>query len=297
MTTMLAMLIGRFYPPNVSGLGSHKPAAPQLGGRLNTWKGCAVYHNGVFTMKQHALAFAGAALAIVLTGCETPEGNPNRTGTGALIGGAIGAAAGGLIGSTSCHDSGANAAAGALIGGAIGALTGGAIGHSLDQEEQARLRAQSPQTFQRVEQGQPLGIVDVKAMARAGVNDDVIISQIRSTRTVYRLSANDIIDLHNSGVSQTVINYMINTPSTAGTTAVQAETAVVTVPPPPPPVETVVVAPGPGYIWCGGEWAWRGRWVWISGGWVLPPYPRAVWVRGHWSHGPHGWRHAPGHWR
>lgn len=257
----------------------------------------SIYSDGYFTMKQHALIFAGTALAVILTGCESPEGNPNRTGTGALIGGAIGAAAGGLIGSTSHHDNGANAAAGALIGGAIGAITGGSIGHSLDQEEQARLRAQAPQTYQRVEQGQPLGIADVKAMANAGVNDDVIISQIRSTHTAYRLSAGDIIDLHNSGVSQSVINYMINTPNTAGTTVTQAETGVVAQPPPRPPVETVVVAPGPGFVWVGGDWQWRGRWVWMAGGWVMPPYPRAVWVGGHWSHGPHGWRHAPGHWR
>ncbi|MCU0785519.1 MAG: YXWGXW repeat-containing protein [Verrucomicrobia bacterium] len=248
-------------------------------------------------MKKNVLMIAGAALAVVLTGCESPDGSPNRTGSGALIGGAVGAAAGGLIGSTSRHNSGANAAAGALIGGAIGAITGGSIGHSLDQEEQARLRTQAPLTYQRIEQGQPLGIADVKAMAKAGVSDDVIISQIRSTRTVYRLIAEDIIDLNNSGVSQKVINYMINTPGTAGTTTMQAETAVVAQPPPPPPMETVVVAPGPGYVWCGGEWAWRGRWVWMSGGWVSPPYPRAIWVGGHWSHGSRGWRHAPGHWR
>lgn len=249
-------------------------------------------------MKKHALSIAGAVLAVVLTGCESPDGQQNRTGTGALIGGAVGAAAGGLIGSTSHHNSGANAAAGALIGGAIGAMTGGSIGHSLDQEEQARLRARAPQTDQRVEHGQPLGIAEVKVMTKSGISDDVIISQIRTTHTLYQLSAADIIDLNKSGVSQKLIDYMINTPNTAGTTVMQAETVVLTQPPPPPPVESVVVAPGLGYIWCGGEWVWRGRWVWVAGGWVLPPYPSAVWVSGHWSHGPHGdWRHAPGHWR
>lgn len=243
-------------------------------------------------MKNFAFGLAAAAVTIALTGCETYEGTPDRTGTGALAGGAIGATSGAIIGNQSGH-----AGEGALIGAAIGAITGGLIGHSMDQEEQARLRAQAPQTYQRVEQGQPLGLADVKALASAGISDDVIISQIRTSRTVYHLSAGDIIDLHNSGVSQKVIDYMINTPNTAGTTAAQAETAVVAQPPPPPPVETVVVAPAPGYVWVGGEWAWRGRWVWINGGWIYPPYPSAIWIGGSWSHGSRGWRHHPGHWR
>jgi hypothetical protein len=259
---------------------------------LCEWNGAM--NNNV--MKKHTLVFTSAALAILLTGCESPDGTPNQTGTGALIGGAIGAAAGGLIGSTSRHDGGANTAAGVLIGGAIGAITGGAIGHSLDEEQRARLQAQAPETYVRVTQGQPLSTADVKAMAKAGVSDDVIISQIRATHTLYHLSADDIIALHNSGVSQAVINYMINTPNTAGAAAAQPETAVVAQPPPAPPAETVVVAPGPGYVYVGGEWVWRGRWVWVSGSWALPPYPHAVWVGGYWSHSPHGWQHRPGHW-
>ena len=47
-------------------------------------------------------------------------------------------------------------------------------------------------------------------MARAGVADDVIISQIIGSHTVFHLSAAEIIDLHNSGVSDRVVNYMIN---------------------------------------------------------------------------------------
>jgi uncharacterized protein YcfJ len=243
-------------------------------------------------MKHYSLSLAVVAAGLVLTGCETPEGTPDRTGTGALAGGALGATTGAIIGNQS-----GRAGEGALIGGAIGAITGGLIGHSMDQEEQARLRAQAPQTYTRVEQGQPLGLADVKAMAKAGVSDDVIISQIRTSRTIYRLSAADIIDLHNCGVSQKVIDYMINTPNTAGTTAVQVETAVVAQPPPPPPTETFVVAPGPGYVWVGGEWIWNGRWVWVAGHWGFPPQPGAVWVVGYWSHGPRGWRHVPGRWR
>lgn len=243
-------------------------------------------------MKWHPLTLAVAAVAVLMTGCYTPEGTPDNTGTGALVGGAVGAITGAAIGGPR------NGGAGALIGAAAGVIAGGLIGHQMDQDQQARLRAQAPQTYVRVQQGQPLGLADIKAMARAAVSDDVIISQIISSHTVFRLSAADIIDLHNSGVSDRVVNYMINTPGTA-TAAPPATTTVVEAAPAPPapPPETVVVAPGPGYVWIGGEWVWNGGWVWVAGHWAYPPNPRAVWVSGYWWRDYHGWHRSPGYWR
>ena len=104
----------------------------------------------------------------------------------------------------------------ALIGAAVGAVAGGLIGNSMDRQQQERLRQQAPQTYARVDQGQPLSVADVKALAAAGVGDNVIISQIRNSHTVYHLSAADIIDLRNAGVSNPVIDFMINTPGTYG---------------------------------------------------------------------------------
>jgi hypothetical protein len=239
-------------------------------------------------MKYYAFAMALLAAAVVLTGCETPYGTPDRTGTGALAGAAIGATSGAIIG-------GRHAGEGALIGGAIGAITGGLIGHSMDQQEQERLRAQSPQTYVRVEQGQPLAVADVKAMVAANVGDDVILSQIQSTRSVYHLSAADIIDLHNAGVSERVIQFMINTSTTASAPP-EAESVTVSDAPPAPQVETVVVAPAPGYVWIPGAWQWRGRWIWVGGYWAAPPRPHAVWVNGYWVRGPYGWHWVAGHW-
>lgn len=238
--------------------------------------------------KTRILILTAATSAVVLTGCQYPNGDPNYTGTGALTGGAIGAASGALIG-------GRHAGAGALIGGAIGAIAGSAIGSGMDEEQRERLRAQAPQTYVRVDQGQPLGLADIKAMAKAGVSDDVIISQIKNTHSAYRLSSADIIDLHNSGVSDRVVDFMINT---QGSADAQTTTVVVQQAPPPPPAETVVVAaPAPDYVWIGGEWVWNGGWVWVGGHWGYPPYPRAVWVVGGWYHGDRGWYHSPGHWR
>ena len=133
-------------------------------------------------------------LALVLGGCET------KTGTGALVGAGVGAAAGGLI---------AGSGTGALIGGGVGALAGGLIGASLDAEDRKNLDNQSPRTLKKIDKGEQLSVDDVKQMSKAGIKDDVIISQIHSTGSTFRLSTADIIDLKNSGVSQNVIDAMI----------------------------------------------------------------------------------------
>ena len=242
-----------------------------------------------YVMKLNTFAVLIGTSAVVLTGCETPCGTPDRTATGALTGGAIGAASGALLG-------GRDAVPAALVGGALGAVAGGLIGHSMDQEAQARLQQQAPQTYARLDQGQPLSLADVKALAEAKVSDEVIISQIRNSRTVFHLSSADIIDLKNSAVDENVIDFMINMATSMAGVAQTGQTVVAETPP-PAPVETMVVAPGPGYVWVGGEWIWNGGWVWLAGHWILPPYAHAIWIYGGWERGPHGFRRVPGHWR
>ena len=72
---------------------------------------------------------------------------------------------------------------------------------------------------------QPMGLPDIKMLAKSGVSDEVILSQIRNTHTVYHLSAAEILDLKDAGVSEKVIDFMINTPSLYRSSR----------PPPPPP--------------------------------------------------------------
>jgi uncharacterized protein YcfJ len=230
---------------------------------------------------------------LLIAGCETPSGRPYRAGTGALIGAGLG----GTLGALSSH----HHRTGALVGGAVGALAGGLIGQSMDMSaaEQERLQAQAPQTYERNQTSQPLGLADIKQLSAAGIGDDTIISQIRNSGTVYHLSTADIIDLKNAGVSERVIDYMINTPSTA-----EAPVPNVSVAPPPadpPPVEivpqAVVVAPGPDFIWIDGAWAWGGvSWTWVGGHWARPPFAHARWVGGRrfYDHGRYRW--VPGHW-
>ena len=72
---------------------------------------------------------------------------------------------------------------------------------------------------------QPLGLADVKMLAKSGISDEVILSQIRNSRTIYHLGAADILDLKDAGVSEKVIDFMINTPGQYRPMR----------PPPPPP--------------------------------------------------------------
>jgi len=58
-----------------------------------------------------------------------------------------------------------------------------------------------------------MSLADVKAMVKAEIADEVMISQITQSRTVYRLTTAEIIDLKESGVSNKVIDFMINTAS------------------------------------------------------------------------------------
>ena len=245
-------------------------------------------------MKLHVLTLnlALAVSAVGLTGCQNPNGTQNNTGSGALIGGAMGAITGAAIGGPR------HGGEDALIGAVAGVIAGSLVGNSMDREQEARLKAQAPQTYVKVDQGQPLSIADVKALAKAGISEDVIINQIKNSRTSYHLSAADIIDLRDADVTDKVVNYMINTPATAGD-ASPASTVVIQQAPPPPPVETVVVAaPGPDYVWIGGEYEWSGiSWVWIGGHWGYPPHPHAVWVGGRAWHDRYGWHHDHGYWR
>ena len=100
----------------------------------------------------------------------------------------------------------------------------------------------------------PLTIDEIKALNKAGIGDDVIISQIKATHAIYHLTATRIIELKKEGISQTVIHFMVNTvgdlasngtattpaPSTPKTNQTSTETVTVT---PALSSATVAVAP------------------------------------------------------
>jgi YXWGXW repeat-containing protein len=68
--------------------------------------------------------------------------------------------------------------------------------------------------------------------------------------------------------------------------------------PPPPRVEVIGMAPGPGYFWVRGHWAWRGgNYVWIGGHWSLRPGPGAAWIDGRWENRGGNYVYVEGYWR
>lgn len=136
-----------------------------------------------------------AVLSVCLMGCES------STGTGALVGAGVGVGAGALIGG----------GGGALIGGAAGAVGGAFIGYLLSQEEQESLQQTSPQTVRRINKEQQLTLKDIENLSDAGISDSKIINIIDATGSVYHLSSADVARLKNAGVSEHVIDYMLQT--------------------------------------------------------------------------------------
>jgi outer membrane lipoprotein SlyB len=148
-------------------------------------------------MKKRFYTFGTAV--ILLSSCES------KTGQGAAIGLGVGAVSGALI---------TGSAGGALVGGAIGAGTGAIIGAALDDDDRENMRQNSPSTLHRIDNQQQLTLDDIKQMSKNGLRDQVIMDQIRSTHSVFYLTSSEIVDLKKAGVTQNVIDFMIQTGQT-----------------------------------------------------------------------------------
>ena len=67
--------------------------------------------------------------------------------------------------------------------------------------------------------------------------------------------------------------------------------------PPPIPVYEQPFAPGYGYIWTPGYWAYGDDgYYWVDGAWVYPPYVDALWTPGYWGWGDGGYFWNAGYW-
>jgi hypothetical protein len=161
------------------------------------------------------------------TGCSSMS----NTSKDALAGGGIGAVSGAIIDKAT----GGKGGAGAIIGGIAGAAIGGAIGNEKDQKEKAVLQAQAAATASQMRMD------EVIQMSQSKLSDDVIITRIRTTNSVFILSADDLRMLANNGVSDAVINEMQSRRPEA-----YPRTRYVAVPAGPPPV---FVQPAPVYVY------------------------------------------------
>jgi hypothetical protein len=69
----------------------------------------------------------------------------------------------------------------------------------------------------------PYGVEDVLKMSRAQVSDDVIATYIQNTGTIYSLGPNDIVYLKEQGVSDRIVNTMLDQRRIANEVAAQAQ--------------------------------------------------------------------------
>ncbi len=137
------------------------------------------------------LAFLASLCSV---GCAT------HTGTGALAGGGLGAATGALIGSAT-----GDAGKGALLGAGLGAAAGGLVGAGQDEVDRKNRDRYAAATAQG-----PVTVGDVVHMTHSGVREDTIVATIRSSNSVFHLTPADVTDLHNQGVSDRVIQAMLD---------------------------------------------------------------------------------------
>jgi hypothetical protein len=130
-----------------------------------------------------------------------PDYYHNDTASGTVMGGALGAVTGAIIGGKKDRGEGA------LIGAGIGAVTGHLMGRSKDRADERRAAAGATVVGHMNQQASASAITnhDLAEMTRAGVSEDVIISTMRARGTRLDLGPNALISLKQSGVSDRVV--------------------------------------------------------------------------------------------
>jgi hypothetical protein len=165
-----------------------------------------------------AAALAGLSCAILFgPGCESLPGNEEQQG--AVIGGATGAVIG-----ASVTD---NRLLGGLIGGALGAGGGYLVGanwdkirgNDKDSAQEAMSKAQNdPATAQEARNARTADINndgfvtldEVVAMQKAGFSDDEMIDKLEATGQVFELTSANEQQLRDQGISGRVLSAMRN---------------------------------------------------------------------------------------
>ncbi|HEY4254867.1 MAG TPA: hypothetical protein VGM34_00790 [Chlamydiales bacterium] len=84
------------------------------------------------------------------------------------------------------------------------------VGAALDEQDRQVMERASPRTVDRMDRSEPLTMNDVIKLSQGGVSDDVIIQYMSESKSSYTLSQAQIRRLQDGGVSQRVINHMID---------------------------------------------------------------------------------------
>ena len=66
--------------------------------------------------------------------------------------------------------------------------------------------------------------------------------------------------------------------------------------PPPIPIYQQPYAPGAGYIWTPGYWAYDSGYYWVPGAWILPPRIGFLWTPGYWAYNGSNYFFNNGYW-
>lgn len=162
----------------------------------------------------------------------------NDTVTGTVAGGALGAVTGAIVGGSK------NRGEGALIGAGVGAITGNLLGQSQDRADERQAAAGAAVAARASQQAAAMAVTnyDLVGMSRAGVNDDLIISTIRTRGAQLDLSPQALISLKQNGVSDRVV--LAAQQMGGGPAYASAPPTILTEVPPP---TTVILAPDPFY--------------------------------------------------
>ena len=74
----------------------------------------------------------------------------------------------------------------------------------------------SSAVYDKMIHGDDLSVYDIKALARAGVSDGVTLRYLRDRGTIYTLTSDEVASLRKAGVSQSIVDYMLQTPRQYG---------------------------------------------------------------------------------
>src|SRR6266699_3889998 len=97
----------------------------------------------------------------------------------------------------------------------------------------------------------PYGVADVLKLSRAQVGDEITLTYIQNSGTIYNLGPKDIVYLRDQGVSDRVINTMLDQRKKLAEVAAQTAPAPTTQPPATPDTTAAApayVEPPPAYV-------------------------------------------------
>ncbi len=153
--------------------------------------------------KKYCLPILSAVVALGVT--VVPAVGQTQSQKGAVMGGVAGAILGGIAGHQNDETP-----EGIAIGGVAGAIAGGLLGKAQDNQlnRQRYEFQQAQQVQQSYQASRAVSISDAIAMSRSGLSPNLIVSQIRSSGVQQEIGVQEVILLHENGVSELVIQEM-----------------------------------------------------------------------------------------